>query len=118
MGVLQLFYADAPHPEGFLRRTLDGALEVHSPQRRFGKVERKLIRALRRLGFWSAPPLIRYGEGGGSFHYAGTLPYCAKTPIKMESQLIVSESSIVPITFTSWMLQHFHCSPQKIYRLL
>ncbi|PYL66091.1 MAG: hypothetical protein DMF25_01430 [Verrucomicrobia bacterium] len=76
MGVLQLFYADAPHPEGFLRRTTAGALEVHYPQRRVGKVERRLIRALSRLGFWSAPPLIRYGEGGGSFHYAGTLPMC------------------------------------------
>ena len=75
MGVLQLFYADAPHPEGFLRRTTAGAL-VHYPQRRVGKVERRLIRALSRLGFWSAPPLIRYGEGGGSFHYAGTLPMC------------------------------------------
>lgn len=74
MGILQLFYSDAPAPGGFIKLNDDGVLEISCAQRCFGKVERKLISAFRRLGFYSAPLLIRFGAGGGSFHYAGTLP--------------------------------------------
>jgi choline dehydrogenase-like flavoprotein len=74
MGVLQLFYSDAPGPGGYLSLAADGTLNVHCEQRRYGAVERILIKAFRALGFWSFPFLVRYGEPGGSFHYAGTLP--------------------------------------------
>jgi len=74
MAVLQIYYSDAPNPESFLSLSAEGTLELHCPARRFGKVEGKIINALRKMGFWSASFLIRYAEGGSSFHYAGTLP--------------------------------------------
>ena len=74
MAVLQMYYSDAPNPASFLSLRTEGVLELHCPARRFGKVEGKLINALRKMGFWSAPFLVRYAEGGSSFHYAGTLP--------------------------------------------
>ena len=74
MGVLQLFYSDAPGPAGHLSLAPDGNLNVHCEQRRYGAVERLLIKSFCALGFWSFPFLVRYGEPGGSFHYAGTLP--------------------------------------------
>jgi choline dehydrogenase-like flavoprotein len=74
MAVLQIYYSDAPNPASFLSLSTEGVLELHCPARRFGKVEGKLINALRKMGSWSAPFLVRYAEGGSSFHYAGTLP--------------------------------------------
>ena len=74
MAVLQIYYSDAPNPASSLSLSPEGALEVHCPARRFGKVESKLIKVLRKMGFWSARFLVRYAEGGSSFHYAGTLP--------------------------------------------
>jgi len=82
MGVLQLFYSDAPGPAGHLSLAPDGNLNVHCEQRRYGAVERLLIKSFRALGFWSFPFLVRYGEPGGSFHYAGTLPMSHRETMK------------------------------------
>jgi choline dehydrogenase-like flavoprotein len=74
MSVLQIYYSDAPTAASSLSLSPEGALEVRCPARRFGRVEAKLIKVLRKMGFWSARFLVRYAEGGSSFHYAGTLP--------------------------------------------
>ena len=73
MSVLQLFYSDAPDPGNFVTIDAEGEFVVQCHQRQFGKVEKKLIKVLRKLGLWSLPALVRWGEAGGSFHYAGTL---------------------------------------------
>jgi choline dehydrogenase-like flavoprotein len=78
MMVLQLYYSDAPNIGSFLRLSDQGELEVHCSPRGFGKVERKLISAFRKLGFFSSSSLIRHAERGSSFHYAGTLPMRAR----------------------------------------
>jgi len=82
MGVLQSFYSDAPGPAGYLSLAPDSTLNVHCEQRCYGAVERILIKSFRALGFWSFPFLVRYGEPGGSFHYAGTLPMSNRETMK------------------------------------
>ena len=82
MGVLQLFYSDAPGTAGYLSLAPDGTLNVHCEQRRYGAVEKILIKSFCALGFWSLPFLVRYGEPGGSFHYAGTLPMSRRETMK------------------------------------
>ncbi len=78
-GLLMLFYPASTHPENHLRLAADGTLEVNygqpaagGPPR--GAAEKELIRAFRRIGFYTAAALCQYPPMGSSIHYAGTLP--------------------------------------------
>lgn len=74
MSVVQFFYADRARPENSVRLGADGALHVDYVGRPRGSVERKLIAAFRRIGYFGAASLCKYPLPGNSFHYAGCLP--------------------------------------------
>jgi choline dehydrogenase-like flavoprotein len=70
-----LFYPGVVRPGNFLRLKDSGALEiVYESEPHTGMVERKLIRLLRKVGYYSHPALLKYLPMGNGLHYAGTLP--------------------------------------------
>lgn len=74
MSVVQVFYPDRVRPENHLQLAADGSLRIAYVARPRGRLERHLIRALRRIGYASWPSLCKYPSPGNSFHYAGCLP--------------------------------------------
>jgi choline dehydrogenase-like flavoprotein len=74
MLVLHLWYPAVARPGNALRLGEDGAFVIDYGDRISGEVERKLVRLLRRIGYWSLGRLARFPRPGQSFHYAGTLP--------------------------------------------
>jgi choline dehydrogenase-like flavoprotein len=74
MGLLMLFYPGRKDPGSYVRLRPTGELEIaFAPEPRHD-VERRLVGALRKLGYLSHPALVqRLGMGAG-LHYAGTLP--------------------------------------------
>lgn len=75
MGLLMIFYAGPEDTPGYLRLRETGELEVE-----FGRaasnpvVEKRLIRFLRRLGYWTHPAIIQRPGMGQGLHFAATLP--------------------------------------------
>jgi choline dehydrogenase-like flavoprotein len=79
MGLLMLFYPGPEKGGNHLRLRESGELEIE-----FGEtpsnpaVERRLIRLLRRLGYWTHPGLIQRPGMGQGLHFAATLPMRAE----------------------------------------
>jgi choline dehydrogenase-like flavoprotein len=70
-----LFYPAVVRPGNFLRLKDSGALEIeYESEPRTGMLERKLMRLLRNVGYYSHPALLQYLPMGNGLHYAGTLP--------------------------------------------
>lgn len=74
LATLQLFYSDKPDPRNYLKLTDRDELEIQHGERTLGTVERVLIRAFRKLGYYGAESLCRYPPPGSCYHYAGALP--------------------------------------------
>lgn len=74
MALLMLFFSGESDERNYLRLKPGGELEVSYEWDSSRKVEKKLIRAFRKLGCISASSLIQYPRMGSSLHYAGTLP--------------------------------------------
>ena len=74
MGVLYLLYPDYSDSNNYLKLTSSGKLEMRYQRKSLGRIERELISAFWRLGYFSLPSLCKYPAPGNSFHYAGTLP--------------------------------------------
>lgn len=72
--VLQVFYPDLGPPVGHCSLGTDGALEIDYRAPARGVLERRLLRLMRRLGYFGHPALCKYPPAGSCFHYAGTLP--------------------------------------------
>ena len=73
--LIMLFYPGVVHPGNFLRLKNTGALgieyesEPHTPV-----LETKLIRMMRKVGYYSHSALLQYPPMGTGLHYAGMLP--------------------------------------------
>jgi hypothetical protein len=74
MIVVQLFYPDHARQCNFVQLMGDSTLRLQYEARTLGEVERRLLRAFRRVGFFGSPSLCKYPDPGNSFHYAGCLP--------------------------------------------
>lgn len=74
MSVVQLFYPDRANPDNHVQLTADDRLRLTYRGRELGRLERRLIRVFRRIGYLSLPSLCKYPAAGNSFHYAGCLP--------------------------------------------
>ncbi|MCC6805857.1 MAG: GMC family oxidoreductase [Deltaproteobacteria bacterium] len=74
MAIVQVFYPDVPHPENHVSLNAGGALQIAYGRQEAELIERELIRAFLRLGYFSHPSLCQFPTAGNSFHYAGTLP--------------------------------------------
>lgn len=77
MGLLMLFY---PGPEGGSLRLLEsGALEIEFGAPQFDPgLEKRLMRLLRRIGYWTHPGLFQRLAMGQGLHFAATLPMRAE----------------------------------------
>jgi hypothetical protein len=70
-----LFYPDVIRPENYLSLMENGSLFInYLPQLHNPFLEHKLIRILRKVGYYSHPSLLQYPSVGSSLHYAGMLP--------------------------------------------
>jgi choline dehydrogenase-like flavoprotein len=74
LGVLQLFYPDAPNANNYLKLNSNGALEIRYQKKAFGRIEKHFISTFRKLALFSLSSLCKYPAPGNSYHYAGTLP--------------------------------------------
>ena len=78
MGLLMLFYPGVENG-GYLRLRESGELEVEFAKTPANPaVERKLMRLLRRIGYWSHRKLIQRPGMGQALHFAATLPMRAE----------------------------------------
>lgn len=79
MGLMMLFYPGPESGGGYVRLRESGELQVE-----FGEtysnpaVEQRLIRLLRRLGYWTHAALIQRPGAGQGLHFAATLPMRAE----------------------------------------
>jgi choline dehydrogenase-like flavoprotein len=85
MSVVQLFYPDHARPENHVRLLDDGRTRLVYRGRQLGRLERRMIRAFRRAGFFGWPSLCKYPDAGNSFHYAGCLPMRGSSPGPFET---------------------------------
>jgi choline dehydrogenase-like flavoprotein len=69
-----LFYPGSNDSSNYIRLKPDGALDINYEWKSNQVAERRLIRAFRRIGYFSAAALCQYPAMGSSLHYAGTLP--------------------------------------------
>jgi choline dehydrogenase-like flavoprotein len=75
MGLMMLFYPGPEKGDSYLRLRESGELEIEFAETPANPaVERRLIRLLRRLGYWTHPALIQRPGGGQGLHFAATLP--------------------------------------------
>jgi choline dehydrogenase-like flavoprotein len=72
--LLQVFYAGEPRPENRLGVDVQGNLLVEHAAHELGGVERHLLSAFRRLGFFGFARTVHLPRAGGSIHYGGALP--------------------------------------------
>jgi choline dehydrogenase-like flavoprotein len=72
--IIQVFYPDNFSIKNYLQLNEDGSLSISYERRKWGQVERELIKMMRSIGLFSAPSLIQAPTPGNSIHYAGTLP--------------------------------------------
>ena len=78
MGLMMLFYPGAENG-GYVRLRESGELEVEFAGTRSNPpVERRLIRLLRKLGYWTNASLIARPGMGQGLHFAATLPMRAQ----------------------------------------
>lgn len=74
LGMLQLFYPDAPTSENFIQLDSSGVLKIQYRAKKLGALEKHFVRVLRSMGYFSALSLCRFPIAGSSIHYAGSLP--------------------------------------------
>jgi choline dehydrogenase-like flavoprotein len=74
MALFQLYYPGEPHPSNTLGVDAHGNLLLRYDAPLVGGVEKHILRALRRTGYWSSPRLVHISNPGASVHYAGALP--------------------------------------------
>jgi choline dehydrogenase-like flavoprotein len=74
LGVLQLWYPDAPKENNHISFLPNGQSQISYKQQTLGTLEKMLCRLFLKSGLISAYPLCKYPAAGNSFHYAGTLP--------------------------------------------
>lgn len=74
MGVLMVFHPGIVRKENYIRLAPDNTLEVNYECEPLGAIERRLIEAFRKIGYWGAAALCRFPPMGTALHYAGTLP--------------------------------------------
>lgn len=73
--LIMLFYPGVKRPGNYLRLRNDGALDInYAPEVPTGALERKLIKNLRKVNYFSHRALIQYPPMGSGLHYAGMLP--------------------------------------------
>jgi hypothetical protein len=74
MGLLMLFYPGRQSPASYVQLRPTGELEVQFAPEPPRRVERRLIRLLRKMGYVTHAALIQRPGSGAGLHYAGTLP--------------------------------------------
>jgi choline dehydrogenase-like flavoprotein len=84
MGLLMLFYPGRKSSGSYLRLRPTGELEIEFAPEPPHPVERRLLGALRKLGYATHRTLIQRPGMGAGLHYAGTLPMCL-TPGRYET---------------------------------
>jgi len=87
MLVLHLWRPGCQCPNNYVTLKPNGMLYIHYTDSVDGTVEKKLIKAFRRLGYFSAPFLCKYPKSGASAHYAGTLPMRQRPLEKYETHV-------------------------------
>ncbi len=83
--VLNLWYPAHIKEDNYVSLERSGDLHISYRDRVTGNVEKHLIKAFRRIGYFSLPSLCKYPLPGNSFHYAGTLPMKAKPSSRYET---------------------------------
>src|SRR5262245_58836480 len=74
MLVLHLWRPGHQRPDNYLSITTNGNLQIQYTDAADTAVEKRFIRAFRRLGYISSSLLCKYPKPGASAHYAGSLP--------------------------------------------
>lgn len=74
IGLMMLFYPDAPVPENYLQLTDADQLRIVHSQPPRGQVERQIVKAFRKLGYLSSTRICQFPRMGAGLHYAGCLP--------------------------------------------
>jgi choline dehydrogenase-like flavoprotein len=87
MLVLHLWRPGRRHPDNYIALRSNGSLYINYTGIEDRPVEKKLIRAFRRVGYLSAMFLSKYPKPGASVHYAGTLPMRKRPAEKYETHL-------------------------------
>lgn len=73
-GLAMCFYPGSWSPNNFVQLKEDNTLMVSFAQAACGAVERKIMRLMRRIGYFSHPLLIFPSMMGSGLHYAASLP--------------------------------------------
>jgi choline dehydrogenase-like flavoprotein len=74
MALLMLFGPGKSDPRNYVRLLPGGELNIEYHWKSSGLPERTIIKAFRKIGYFSMPSLCQYPPMGSSMHYAGTLP--------------------------------------------
>ncbi len=78
MGLLMVFYPGRPGQSNYIKLNRKNELEVSYHGETLGRVEKVMLKALRRIGYLGAASLCTYPPMGSAVHYAGTLPMNAR----------------------------------------
>ncbi|MBY0424683.1 MAG: GMC family oxidoreductase [Cytophagales bacterium] len=71
---LQVYYSQEPSIDNFVKLGNDGVLNFDYRSKKPMWAERKILRSLFDIGFFSHEKLVKYANPGKSIHYAGCLP--------------------------------------------
>jgi choline dehydrogenase-like flavoprotein len=97
MALLQLYYPGEPHPSNTLGVDGRGNLLLRYEAPPVVGVEKHILRALRRMGYWSSKRLVQISNPGASVHYAGPLPMRERPERRYETDrngLLVGTKSV------------------------
>jgi choline dehydrogenase-like flavoprotein len=97
MALLQLYYPGEPHPSNTLGVDGRGNLLLRYEAPPVVGVEKHILRALRRMGYWSSKRLVQKSNPGASVHYAGPLPMRERPERRYETDrngLLVGTKSV------------------------
>jgi choline dehydrogenase-like flavoprotein len=83
--IMQVFYPDHQKAKNYLKLNTDSSVEIsYQDEEPRGPIEKTIIAAFRKLGFFSLSLLVKKLIPGNSFHYSGTLPMSTK-PSKFQT---------------------------------
>jgi choline dehydrogenase-like flavoprotein len=74
MGLLMVFYPGRSAQSNYIKVNRKNELEVSYHGETLGRVEKVMLKALRKIGYLGAASLCTYPPMGSAVHYAGTLP--------------------------------------------
>jgi choline dehydrogenase-like flavoprotein len=74
MGVLMVFYPGRLAQSNYIKLNQKRELEVSYHGESLGHVEKRMLKAFRKIGYFGAASLCKYPPMGSGVHYAGTLP--------------------------------------------